>query len=119
MDVAMRPTLPARINRAELGDFDAFIPGLLLVSMYPSQIIIRDPGFCTRGSWASLIRQNRLAVGLNAIAELNRKMPQVVLLMSGRSGRGCTYGDGKALAQSSGFVCGTNDFAKRTGKVTQ
>ena len=87
----------ARINRAEFGDFDAFILGPLLVSMYPSQIIIPDFGFYARDFHASLIRRNRLAVGLNALAELDRKMQQMAL-MNDKSGRGCTYEDAEALA---------------------
>ena len=46
--------------------------------MHPSQIIIPDFDFYARDFHASLIRQNRLAVGLNALAELDRNMQQMV-----------------------------------------
>lgn len=102
----------ARINRAELGDFDAFILGSLLASMYLGQVIISDFGFYARDFHAALIRQDRLAIGLNCLAELDRKMQQMVLLMPEKIGRKCTYEDAETLARYSGLIPDTNAFSE-------
>lgn len=69
----------AKIDRARLGAFDAFIFGSVLVSQYPGQVIISDFGFYARDFYSSLIRQNRLAIGLNALSELGQKMQQILI----------------------------------------
>jgi hypothetical protein len=40
----------ARLNRAELGDFDAFVFGTLLISQFKGQVIVPDFGFYGRES---------------------------------------------------------------------
>jgi hypothetical protein len=100
----------ARINRAELGDFDAFIVGSLLASLYPGKVIISDFGFYARDFHVALVRQSRLAIGVNALAELDREMQQMVLLITDKAGTGCTYEDAETLARYAGHVPGTNSF---------
>lgn len=69
----------ARINRAELGDFDALVLATLLIGQFKGQVIVPDGGFYLRDFYTSLIRQNRLVVGLNYLAELPEKLQQAVL----------------------------------------
>jgi hypothetical protein len=104
-------SIVARINRAKLGDFDAFILGSLLVSQYPGQVVIPDFGFYARDFYSSLIRQNRLAVGVNALTELDRKMQQMVLLMDDKAGRQCTFEDAETLAKYARLVPSTVAFS--------
>jgi hypothetical protein len=43
-----RSTILARINRAELGDFDALVLGLLLMAHFKGQLVVPDFGFYGR-----------------------------------------------------------------------
>ena len=54
----------ARIDRAELGDFDALVLGLLLISQFKGQVVVPDFGFYGRDAHVSLIRQKRLIAGV-------------------------------------------------------
>jgi hypothetical protein len=69
----------ARIDRAELGDFDAFVLALLLIGRHQGQIIVPDFGFYGRPLHLSLVRQSRLTVGLRYLAELPIQLQQAVL----------------------------------------
>jgi hypothetical protein len=53
----------ARINRAELGDFDSRVLGLLLMSHFKGQLVVPDLGFYGRASHVSLVREYRLIGG--------------------------------------------------------
>src|SRR5207237_837427 len=55
----------ARINRAELGDFDALVLGLFLMSHFKGQLVVPDLGFYGRDAHVSLVRQNRLIAGVS------------------------------------------------------
>jgi hypothetical protein len=46
-------SIVARINRAEIGDYDALILASLLISQFKGQIIIPDFGFYARPFYAS------------------------------------------------------------------
>jgi hypothetical protein len=85
-DVLCRPTnfsfkgsVIARINRAELGDFDAFVLALLLIGQHKGQVVVPDGGFYLRPLHMSLMRQNRLTVGVRFLAELPLSLQQAVL----------------------------------------
>lgn len=69
----------ARIDRAELGDFDAFIIALLLIGQAKGQVIVPDGGFYLRPLHKTLIRQKRLTVGLRYLAELPLPLQHAVL----------------------------------------
>ena len=88
----------ARINRAELGDFDSFILGALLIGHYQGQVVVPDFGFYGRDFHTNLIRQNRLIAGVNCLSELPEKLRQNVLLIKDKEGCGCTFEDAEALA---------------------
>ncbi len=69
----------ARLDRAELGDFDAFILGALLIGQYKGQVILSDSAFYLRDFHVALIRQERLTVVVNYLTELSPKLQQAVL----------------------------------------
>lgn len=105
-------TIVARINRAELGDFDAFILGSLLISQFEGQVIIPDFGFYARDFHAALIRQNRLVAGLYTLSELEPKLRQLCLLMP-KIPLQCTVNDAEILAAYAGLTphtVGYSDF---------
>jgi hypothetical protein len=58
----------ARINRAELGDFDALVLGLLLMGHFKGQLVVPDLGFYGRDAHVSLVREERLIGGVNLAA---------------------------------------------------
>lgn len=93
----------ARINRAELGDFDALILGLFLIGHFKGQIVVPDGGFYLRDSHASLIRENRLIAGVNFLGELAPKLRNAALLTENRIPQGALYDDAVALAQLAGL----------------
>lgn len=105
----------ARINRAELGDFDALVLGLFLMSHYKGQIVLPDGGFYLRELHISLIRENRLIAGVNYLNELSPKLRSAVLLMEDKVASGATYDDAITFAQFAGLTPKTNehtDFIK-------
>jgi hypothetical protein len=59
----------ARLDRAVLGDFDAFVIASLLISQFKEQVVIPDFGFYGRQYHTALVRQNRLVAGVNTLAE--------------------------------------------------
>lgn len=67
----------AKINRAELGDFDAFVLASLLIGQFKGQVIVPDFGFYGRDT--SLIRENRLTAGLNSLSEVSPALGQALL----------------------------------------
>lgn len=111
-------TTVARLDRAELGDFDAFLLGSLLIGQQKGQIVIPDFGFYGRPLHMSLIRQERLTAGLNFLEEAPRQLAQALLTIPDKWGKGCTYDDAFELAK---YGCrnlpGHNehtDFVQRT-----
>src|SRR3984957_10546679 len=64
----------AKLNRAELGDFDCLVLGLLLMAQFKGQIAVEDGGFYLRDAHLSLIRENRLIAGVNFLGEFPDKL---------------------------------------------
>lgn len=93
----------ARINRAELGDFDALILGLFLISHFQGQLVIPDFGFYGREVHVSLIREERLVVGVNFLNELTPKLRNSVLLIEDKEASGALYDDAVTLAKHAGL----------------
>lgn len=100
----------ARINRAELGDFDALVLGLFLMAQFKGQLVIPDFGFYGREAHVSLIREERLIAGVNVLAELSAKLRQTVLLMEDKEASGTTREDAETLAQYARLAPGTTGF---------
>jgi hypothetical protein len=105
-----RSKIQARINRAELGEFDALVLGLFLIGHYKGQVVVPDFGFYGRDAHASLIREDRLIVGVNFLSELPPKLRNAVLLIKGKQAVGAIAEDAEALATYAGLVRGTNGF---------
>jgi hypothetical protein len=108
-NVSAKGTLLARLPRAELGDFDAFVLGNLLVSLYPGQVVLPDFGFYAHASHVSLIRQNRLVAGVNSLAEVPAFQSQL-LLIDKKIASHATSDDAKVLAAYEGLLPGTNAY---------
>lgn len=103
----------ARINRAELGDFDALILGLVLIGHYKGQIILPDAGFYLRDAHISLVREERLIAGVHYLDELKPRAPalrQAILLIEDKIPYRTLLSDAQLLAEYAGKVPGTNGF---------
>jgi hypothetical protein len=103
----------ARIDRTELGDFDALVLGLLLMAHFKGQIVVPDFGFYGRDGHVSLIREGRLIVGCNFLGELPPKLRQAALLIKDKVASGTNAADAEELAQYAGLVphtTGHKDF---------
>jgi hypothetical protein len=94
-----RSVILARINRADLGEFDALVLGLFLMAHYKGQLVVPDFGFYARDAHASLLRgEGRLIAGVNTLEELPPKMRQQSLLISDKVASGTTTQDAEILA---------------------
>lgn len=100
----------ARINRAELGEFDALVLGFFLMAQFKSTVCVPDGGFYLRNAHISLIRENRLIAGINTLAELTPRLRQAVLLIKDKVPSGTTFEDAETLARYSRLAPGTNGF---------
>lgn len=110
-----KTVIQARINRAELGDFDALVLGLFLMSHYRGQLVIPSLDFYGRDMHIGLIRERRLIAGCNFLGELPVKLRQSVLLMEEKLGSRARLEDAQLLAEYAGLVAGTvgfNDFVQ-------
>jgi hypothetical protein len=107
----------ARINRAELGEDDALVIGLLLMAQFKGQIVVPDGGFYLRDCHASLIREDRLIVGVNMLSELPSKLRQSFLLSPNKTGAGCTYEDACTLAKYAGLAPDTVAHGEFLGRL--
>jgi hypothetical protein len=101
-----RGSVIARIDRSELGDFDAFVLASLLIGQHKGQIVVPDFGFYGRLLHLSLIRQNRLTAGLFSLSEVEPKLRQALLLIQNKIGRHTTYEDALELARYAGLTPG-------------
>ena len=104
-----RPKSPilAKVNRAELGEFDALVIGLLLIAEYGGQVVVPDLGFYGRDMHRNLIREKRLIAGVNFLDELPEKLRQAVLLIDDKIAQGSTVKDAETLAQYAMLQKGT------------
>jgi hypothetical protein len=105
-----RSLVQARINRAELGEFDALVLGLLLIGHAKGQIIVSDFGFYGRDVHSSLVREGRLIAGVNFLAEVPSKLRRSVLLIKDKVPCGTTLEDAEELAGYAGLIRGTNGY---------
>lgn len=107
--------LIARLDRSELGDFDAFVLGNLLMSLYQGLVIIPDFAFYAHKGHTGLIRQKRLIAGVHFLDEV----PQLRnhLLRMDKNGRGCLFDDAQVLADFAGLERGTNGYAAEVSRL--
>src|SRR5271170_285593 len=102
--------IQARIDRVELGDFDALVLGLLLMILAKGQVVVRDFGFYGRDIHSRLIREERLMAGVNFLDELSEKLRRTVLLINKKIPSGTTVEDAEDLAKYERLARGTNGF---------
>lgn len=107
---SFKGTIIARLNRAELGDFDCFVLANLLISNYPGTVVIPDFGFYACPFHVKLLRQNRLVAGINSFDEVP-KLKNQLLLIADKTGSSCTPNDAKTLALFAGIPPDTNAYA--------
>jgi hypothetical protein len=105
--LSLKGTIVARLNRAELGDDDAFVLGNILMSFYQGHVVVPDFGFYACPFHRSLIRQNRLIAGVNFLDE-TPDLKNDLLLIETKLARKCTAKDAETLADyCSGFPRGS------------
>jgi hypothetical protein len=102
---SFKPTrqIVARIDPAELGDFDAVVIAGLLIGQFQGQVIVPDFGFYGREFHVSLIRQNRLIAGLKALSEVSPTLKQAFLGVKDKTMHGVLYKDAVELAENAGL----------------
>jgi hypothetical protein len=94
----------ARLNRKELGEFDAVVLGLVLMMSYKGQIVVDDFGFYGREAHASLLREDRLIAGLNFFDEIvSNKLQNALMQIDEKVLSGATYPDAKRVAEHRGL----------------
>lgn len=108
-----------RLNLTDLGDFDAFVLGNLIISTYAREtkhpVIIPDFGFYGLQSHAALIGQNRLIAGVHFLEEVDRPLKNALLLIEEKVGLRTTAQDAETLAGYMGWhqgKTGYNDFLR-------
>ena len=104
----------ARINRAELGNFDATFLGRILIGQFKGQIVAPAFGPYARESHVDLIEQGRLIAGVNTLDELPPRFRQRMLLIKDKVAAGATFEDAETLAKYAGlrpdFLREDNDY---------
>lgn len=68
-----------KLDRAVIGDFDAFVLASLIIGHHKGTVIVPDFGFYGRDFYMSLIRQNRLIAGLQFLSETTPALQQALL----------------------------------------
>lgn len=101
--LSLRGVVLARLDRAVIGDFDAFVLASFLVSQFKGRLVIPDFGFYGREFHMALIRQNRLTAGLNFLTEAPPALRQALLTIPQKIASGTTYEDAVVLANYEGL----------------
>jgi hypothetical protein len=114
---SLRGIVIARLDRATLGDFDAFVLASLLISQFQGQVIVPDFGFYGREHHVALIRQDRLVAGVTTLSELPVKLRQALLTILEKVGSQATFEDAQALANYSGFAPRTTGHGESIGEA--
>lgn len=97
-NMSFKGTIIARLDRAKLGDFDAFVLANFLISQYRGPVVIPDFGFYACAANEHLIRQDRLLAGINSFAEKPALLTQLSRFKT-VIGRRCTIEDAVELAK--------------------
>jgi len=107
----------AKVSRTELGDFNALVLGLLLMSHAKGQVVVSDFGFYGRDIHSRLIREERLIAGVNFLSELPEKLRRTVLLINEKIPSGTTVEDAEELARYERLAKGANGFLDFVAKA--
>lgn len=108
-NISFKHTILARLNRAELGEFDCFVLANLLIAQYPGPVVLPDFGFYACPPHRDLLRQGRLIAGINAFDEVP-KFKHTLLLAPTKIPSRCNAEDAKVLALYQGLLPGTNIY---------
>jgi hypothetical protein len=100
----------ARVSRKELGDFDALVLGLLLMSHAKGQVGVPDLGFYGRDIHSRLICEERLIGAVSFLSEQTPKLRNGVMLIKEKVASGTTFDDAEELANYQRLGKGTNAF---------
>jgi hypothetical protein len=76
---SFQKSIVVKLDRAEIGDFDAFLLASFLIEQFKGEVIIPDGGFYLRDFYSTLIRQNRLIASATFLSELSPNLQQMVL----------------------------------------
>jgi hypothetical protein len=88
----------ARVDRAELGDEDALMLGLLLMLRYKGHVIVDDLGFYGLDSHAGLARQGKLTGWASTLGDIPPRLRRE-MLRGEKVATGVTYEDALELAE--------------------
>lgn len=108
-NLSFRGSILARLNRAELGDFDCFVIANLLASQYPGPVVIPDFGFYACKPHLALIRQDRLVAGVHSFEQVPAFKNDLILIEK-KVPCGTTPKDAELLAIYAGHLPGTNAY---------
>jgi hypothetical protein len=100
----------AKLDRKDIGEFDALVLGLFLLNRYKGQVVVNDLGFYGRDAHTSLIREKRLIAAVNYLDELPKKLRNAVLLIKDKYPANVLHEDAVLLAKFAGLIPGTNEF---------
>jgi hypothetical protein len=108
-NISFKGIILAKLDRAELGEFDCFVLANLLISQYKGHVVIPDFGFYACAPHADILRQSRLTAGINSFDEVPR-FKQNLLLIDKKIPSHCTPEDAKLLAQYTGMMPSSNAY---------
>jgi hypothetical protein len=107
---SFKGSVVAKLDRAVLGDFDAFVLASLLIGQHQGHTIVPDSGFFLKDMHVSLIRQNRLTCGLNSLSEVSDILRHAILGIKQKEGHGCLFEDAEVLAKYRRLEPSTRGF---------
>lgn len=107
-----RSVILARVNRKELGSFDAKAVALFLMMQFKGQICVPDYGSYAIDMHSSLLDEGRLIAGVNYLDEMPEKLQKRFLLLPQENiiAEGALFDDAVLLAKRRGYIPQTNEF---------
>jgi hypothetical protein len=104
-----RPTF-VRLNRAEIGEWDALALGLFFIAQAKNTVVIPDFGFYGRDTHTQLIREQRLTAGVHFLDQLPVKLKRTVLMIPEKVLCGALYEDAALIARHKGMIPDTIEY---------
>lgn len=110
VNFTFNPNVPnlVRLNRAEIGEFNALVIGLFMLSEFDGQCIVPDGGFYLRDVHTRLIREERLVAGLYNFDELPDKLRKSAWQIADKVFSRASAKDAEEEATLLGLIKGTN-----------
>lgn len=96
-NMSFKGTIIARLDRAALGDFDCFVLGNLLISLFDGVVVVPDFGFYAHRGHSNLIRQEQLVAGIRSFEELPA-FRHILLAIENKVASRCTMDDAQVFA---------------------